>query len=325
MAKQMFEQYKFEKYVCVKETLRETLNTYGVAIIPNVLSEEECDSMISGFWDLFEHITQQWNIPLNRNDKKTWRQFYNLCPIHSMLVQHFGVGHAQSLWDLRQNPKIIDIFAHFWECSPEELLVSFDALSMHLPPEETGKGFNRGNTWYHTDQSYFTPEFKCVQSFITGLDIDDGDATLSIMEGSHKYHENFRQRFDIQDKKDWFKLSKEQQEFYQCPISHIKCPRGSLVLWDSRTIHCGIESTKGRPYPKIRYVGYLCYMPRKLATKTNLKKKQKAFDDLRTMSHNPCSGRLFGKNPQTYGKIIETIRQIDRPVLTELGKKLAGF
>jgi hypothetical protein len=66
-------------------------------------------------------------------------------------------------------------------------------------------------------------------------------------------------------------------------------------------------------------------MPRKFATKSNLKKKQKAFEDLRTMSHNPCNGRLFGKNPQTYGKIIETITQIERPILTDLGKKLAGF
>jgi len=43
------------------------------------------------------------------------------------------------------------------------------------------------------------------------------------------------------------------------------------------------------------------------------------------MSHNPCSGRLFGKNPQTYGKPIEPITQIERPILTDLGKKLAGF
>lgn len=318
-----FEMYVYEKYVCSKETLRETLNTYGVAIIPNVL--EDCDSMISGFWDFFEHITQKWKIPLTR-DKKTWREFYNLYPIHSMLVQHFGIGHAQVLWDLRQNPKIVDIFAHFWECAPEDLLVSFDAASMHLAPEHTNRGYNKGNTWYHTDQSYFKPEFKCVQSFITGLDIDDGDATLSIMEGSHKFHKEFKERFDIKDKKDWYKLSQLQQSFYDdCSIANIKCPKGSLVLWDSRTIHCGIESSKGRPNPKNRYVAYLCYMPRKLATKANLKKKQKAFEDLRTTSHNPCSGRLFGKSPQTYGKTIEEITIINRPELSELGMKLAGF
>jgi hypothetical protein len=321
-----FKSYIFEKYVCTKDTVRKTLNTYGVAIIPNVLDQDECQSMIDGFWDFFEHITQKWKTPLNRDDKKTWREFYKLFPIHSMLVQHFSVGHIQALWNLRQNIKIVEIFAEFWECAPEELLVSFDALSLHLKPEDTDKGSNKGNTWYHTDQSYFTPDFKCVQGMVTGLDIDDGDATLSIMEGSHKFHKEFKERFDIKDKKDWFKLSKEQQTFYDnCPIANIKCPKGSLLLWDSRTIHCGIEATLGRPIPKNRYVGYLCYMPRKFATNTNIKKKQKAFEDLRTMSHNPCSGRLFGKKPQTYGKVIEDIEPINRPELSELGMKLAGF
>jgi len=320
-----FDNYLYDRYVCTKETLRETLNIYGVAIIPNVLDQDECESMIEGFWDFFEHITQKWKTPLNRNDTKTWREFYKLFPIHSMLVQHFGIGHNQASWNLRQNPKIVEIFAEFWGCRQEELLVSFDALSMHLDPAITNKGSNKGNTWYHTDQSYFTPEFKCVQSFITGLDIENGDATLSIMEGSHKFHKEFKERFDIKDKKDWFKLSKEQIEFYQCPIMNIKCPKGSLVLWDSRTIHCGIESSEGRLNPKNRYVSYLCYMPRKFATKANLKKKQKAFEDLRTMSHNPCSGRLFGKRPQTYGKTIEEILPVHRPQLSDLGMKLAGF
>jgi hypothetical protein len=146
------------------------------------------------------------------------------------------------------------------------------------------------------------------------------------MEGSHKFHKEFKERFDIKEKKDWYKLSQSQQSFYDnCSIANIKCPKGSLVLWDSRTIHCGIESSKGRPTPKNRYVAYLCYMPRKLATKANLKKKQKAFEDLRTTSHNPCSGRLFGKSPQTYGKTIEEITIISRPELSELGMKLAGF
>jgi hypothetical protein len=322
-SKKEISNYEYDTFVCTKETLRQTLDTYGVAIIPNVLDEIECDIMIEKFWGFFEHITQQWKLPLNRHDKKTWREFYNLFPVHSMLVQHFGFGHA--LWNIRQNPKIVMIFAYLWECKMEELLASFDCGSMHLPPEDTGKGSNKGNTWYHTDQSYMRPDFECVQSFVTGMDIEDGDATLSIMVGSHKFHKEFKEQFDIKDKKDWFKLTKEQEKFYHCPIANIKCPRGSLVLWDSRTIHCGIESTMGRPNPKIRYVAYLCYMPRKYATDAFLKKKKKAFEELRTMSHHPCKGRLFGKMPQTYGKQIEPITPIERPELSELGMKLAGY
>lgn len=39
--------YEYEKYVTSKEKLRETLEEYGVAIIPNILDEKECDNIVS--------------------------------------------------------------------------------------------------------------------------------------------------------------------------------------------------------------------------------------------------------------------------------------
>jgi len=320
--------YESEKYFCTKETLKNTIDTYGVAIIPNVIDENECDMMVNQIWDFFEHISQKWETPINRNDKNTWREFYKLYPLHSMLIQHWGIGHAQSSWNVRQNIKIVEIFAHFWGCDINDLLVSFDGLSFNLPPEVTKKGWNRGNTWYHTDQSYTNSEFKCIQSFITGLDINEYDATLSFMEGSNKYHNDFKQKYNITDKSDWYKLSKQEESFYYdkgCVIKNIKCPKGSLVLWDSRTIHCGIEADKRRKIQNIRAVIYLCYMPRKLCDEANIKKKQKAFNELRTTTHYPCKIKLFSKDPRTYGGPMPNITEIEKPILTDLGKRLAGF
>ncbi len=45
----------------------------------------------------------------------------------------------------------------------------------------------------------------------------------------------------------------------------------------------------------------------------------------RTTSHYPCNPKLFPKNPRTYGKELPTIKIIDKPNVTELGLKLAGF
>ena len=148
------------------------------------------------------------------------------------------------------------------------------------------------------------------------------------MEGSNKYHKEFREQYNITNKANWYKLTREQQLFYSergCNIKNMKCPKGSMVFWDSRTIHCGIEADKRRKNPAVRSVIYLCYMPRSICNQVNLKKKQEAFNNLRTTSHYPCNIKLFAKNPRTYGGIMPETKQIDRPVLSELGYRLAGF
>ncbi len=320
--------YEYEKYSTTKEGLKDMIDKYGVAIIPNILDEKECDNMVNGIWDYFEHISHEWKNPISRDNQDSWKEFYKLYPLHSMLVQHWNIGHAQVSWDLRQNMKIVDIFSHFWNCKADELLVSFDGLSFNPPPEITNRGWNRNNTWYHTDQSYTNSNFKCIQSWITGLDVNEGDATLSFLEGSNKYHEEFADEYKISDKEDWYKLSKEEEQFYiskGCQYINIKCPKGSLVFWDSRTIHCGIEASKHRKNANFRAIVYLCYMPRSLCSKALLNKKQKAFNELRTTNHYPCKPKLFTKMPRTYGNEIPIITPIKTPIINDLGKKLAGF
>lgn len=316
------------KYHTTPEKLRDTIKKYGVAIIPKVLTEKECSDMLDGVWSYFEHITQDWPTPLSRKNKDSWREFSKLYPLHNMLVQHHQVGHAQVSWDIRQNPNVVNIFAKLWDVDPEELLVSFDGMSFALPPETTNRGwFNK--TWYHVDQSFTRNEFECVQSWVTALDVKEGDATLAVLEKSNRYHEEFANKFNVTDKADWYKFEKEQECFYLsekgCKEIRITCGKGDMILWDSRVCHCGVEAKRNRKTPNFRSVIYLCYTPRILATESNLKKKKKAFDELRSTTHYPHKSKLFAKSPRTYGQELLPTTPINPPVLTALGKKLAGY
>jgi hypothetical protein len=137
------------KFHCTKETLRSTLAKYGVAIIPTILDPLEITAMKQGAWQAVEHMGKHLSIPITQANPASWRSYGELFPMHNMLVQHWQVGHAQFIWDLRQNPKIVDTFATLWNCKPTDLLTSMDALSFHFPPETTHKGyFNKA--WYHT-------------------------------------------------------------------------------------------------------------------------------------------------------------------------------
>jgi len=320
--------HEFERYKADKNNFKSVLEEFGVAIIPNILDNEESDEIINGIWDFLEHISQPWDKPINRNDKESWKEFFELYPMHSMLLKNWNIGHAHISWKIRQNPKILEIFSILWNVKPEELLVSFDSLSFHIPPEITKRGWFKDNLWLHSDQSFTDNRFKCVQAWVTGLDVNENDGTLAFLEKSHNFHEDFGRDFEIKDKKDWYKLDNIELEYYlnnECELKKIKCPKGSLVLWDSRTIHCGIQPNKQRTAPNFRAIIYLCYQPRIFANKKQLEKKIKAFEELRTTSHWPCNIKLNSKNPQTYGNLLRNYAMINIPILEEIGYKLAGY
>jgi hypothetical protein len=327
------ELYEFERYMCTVDTVRERLEAYGVAIIPSVLNGEECDAMVAGMWDTLEHWTQDWPIQIHRDNPASWRLFQDLFPTRHMLLQHYKVGHAQFVWDLRQNWRIVAIFAALWNCDPRDLLVSFDGASFHMPSETTRIGWSqKGGNDLHTDQSYTRNGFECVQSWVTGFDVNPGDATLQFLEGSHHFHEDFARHFGVTERANWYMMEKEDSaghlDFYLqrgCQRRFIQCPRGSLVLWDSRLIHCGTRPMRWREQANFRCVVYLCYQPRTGARPRDLRKKREAFERLRMTSHWPCRPKLFAEGFRNYGKDVKGVRELNPPVLAELGERFAGF
>ena len=317
---------EYKSYDTDLKGLKDTLLRYGVAVIPNVLNAGELEHMRAGCWDVLETITQKFSQPIQRNDQKSWSSFYQLMPIHSMLLQHYGVGHAQFVWDVRQNPRVHQVFSDIWQTP--ELLVSYDGLSVHLPPEVTGRGWYLGNNWLHTDQSYTRNDFECVQGFVTGYDINEGDASLTILEGSHQIHIDVAKEFKITDTADWYKLNEEQLKYYKsrgCDQKVVKCRAGSLVLWDSRTIHAGREPERTRSAPNFRLVVYVCMTPKKWCRPDRLKRHIEIFEQGRMTTHWPHKPKMFGLNPRTYGRPMPTTCPLPSPILSPSGRQLVGY
>jgi hypothetical protein len=316
--------YEFDKYVATKETLKEVINKYGVAIIPNVLDENECINMQNEMWNYLEHITSNWLIPIDRNDQITWRQITKIIDTN-LLFELFNIGHSQMAWDVRQNPKVVDIFAHYWDVKRNELHASFDGASIYFPPEvvKSNYFFEEVSKWYHIDKNYSNDDIELLQSWITGYDVFDGDATLAFLETSNNYYDNFINLFDVKKNKN---LNEEELKFYldRCDEKLIKCPKGSLVLWSNKTVHCGMPPFYTRENDNIRCVSYLCYTPKIYCNKENLKKKKKAFNDLDTTTHVPYEIKL---KPVLSDELYQqyNITKINKPIITSLGYSLAGF
>ena len=110
-----------------------------------------------------------------------------------------------------------------------------------------------------------------------------------------------------------------------CNPYAVKAGIGSIVLWDSRTIHQGKEPEKLRVNENFRIAVYVCMMPRNMSNNKALEKKRKAFNELRVTNHWANNPKLFPKSPRTYGNEIPEFNQIHPPQLNEIGMRLAGF
>ena len=154
------------------------------------------------------------------------------------------------------------------------------------------------------------------------IDVNTGDGTLAFYEGSHNHHTGFGEEFGITDTGNWYKVDEVKINYYierGCEVKRIKCPKGSMVLWDSRLIHFGVEPVKDRPIPNFRCVAYLCYSPRKLAPQKNIEKKRKAFEEMRMTTHWPCNVKLFPKTPRTWGAEVLEMTTLPPPRVSALG------
>lgn len=301
----------------------EELTRLGAAVLPSLLDADACAAMREGAAAMFRDLI----------DEPMPGALYKLYPKHGMLLQHWGVGQAQWVWDVRAHPAVVEAFATLWQCDPKELICSFDGISYAPPHEVTKRGYYRGNDWFHRDQRYTAvPQqaAECYQGWVTAHDVRPGDATLTYLEGSHLLQREFVAAFPdaiLKSKDDWLKLDEKQLAWYKerCPVRLVSCPAGSLVLWDSRTIHAGKEALKDRAQPNERLVVYVCMTPREKASDAVLKKRIKAFEEQRMTSHWPHRCKLFPLLPRTYGGEIPKVRKLAPPVLDEVGRCLVGY
>ena len=102
---------------------------------------------------------------------------------------------------------------------------------------------------------------------------------------------------------------------------------GDLYLWSSKTVHSGRPPLRQTASPEVflRGVVYVSMQPKRFATPADIKRKLKAYNELRTTSHNAARGvTLFPQHPRTYGSAIDTVvRPITaRPALSPLGRSL---
>lgn len=134
------------------------LNTHGYAVVPNVLSHQECDHIIDQAWEWLSQL----GTGIDRKDPKTWTN--DQWPSNfNGIIQRYRIGHAPFVWKARTSSNVIGVFKEIW--GTRELLTSFDAMCI-LRPAEMVENLENTQSWFHTDQSPKKEGFHCVQGVL---------------------------------------------------------------------------------------------------------------------------------------------------------------
>ncbi len=307
------------------KSLVKKLKKNGVATLSDILDEKECENITI---DAFKWLNEK---PLNKedkfdiNDKKTWRNISKkFNALHGGMIQHHNIGQSQFAWNVRSHPNVKKVFEKLFKTN--DLYVSFDGVNITPPPEVTNLGKRTSRLWFHTDQGYKKKGMISIQSFVTMMNVDEGDSTLLVLKGSNVFHEEFFETFKtFRPNGDWCKLTEEHLDWFitkkGCKPTAIKASKGSIILWESRTIHMGLSAASERQNKdRFRLIIYVAMFPKTNLTESDKEKRKKWFEEGRMTSH--WGTKLFSKIPRTYGTAIIQMNEYVPPILNEIGKLL---
>lgn len=338
----------------IQSSYLKDLEELGYCVVPQVLSTSEAEALYQRVWH--EYIEKAWP-NCRMDDRSNWKEAF---PRHNPYGIFAGpAGQTQVMWDLRQEPRIVDVFAQVWNTS--DLIVSMDGLSVMCPPEIREGYFE---PWPHVDQAILRRQDNVAHSnnppidFISESLLSTKPFTIQgqfLFEDSNecdggfycipKSHLRFAEFAPELEAIDALEISGDEKrklridyllDFFNSDElgnpyirKHITAPRGSLILWDSRTVHWNQHPCKDRPSPKVRMVGYLCYVPKTRLTDEGRTTRRKAFETGTSTGHNPAYPELKRTKDhikQEYEQYLEDPGYIQPKInFTELGESLLGL
>lgn len=322
----------------------------GYQVIPAALNRNDAEKALSDVFDMLEGL-RPLDHPLHfdRNDPATYRVSNVLQSGGHGVINNYGIGHQQFLWDIRQ--LVEPVFRRLYRVDADDKKTpfwsSFDGMCIKMPPEYSSRPSYHSSMrdWFHFDQGpRFAGRHCTVQGFVALTPSSELDATLVVLAGSHHHHAAFFSVFKRHDKKDFVLFNEEELKWLLSRPGvrrvAVPCKPGDLLLWNSLTAHCNKLPTNQRPYPRMRIGAYVCMKPAHLEYLTNkgpveisrpmflnkARKRLEYFYTRRTTSHNPLYFRPQVSWPMRFGKPLDPVHMPTAwPKLTPAGLRLAGF
>lgn len=298
------------------EEARTHLEDNGYVVINDVMDADQLIHARELMWQFLETRCPD----IVRNDPATWETPRWPAQPSNGIVS--AGGQSQVSWFTRVLPKVRETFAALWR--DDNLLCSFDTFNVFRPWHNKPELKTMGG-WFHVDQNWARlPNMECVQGLVTLLDADSTTGGLTVIPASHKEFEPIAQRMGVSAGRGHFIPIDVRDPVRKLPIKLVTARAGSLLLWDSRTVHCNMPAVEGPRQPPegelLRMVVYVCMTPRSKATHDVLRQRASAYESNASTSHWPHLLHLSGAMPGDQ-KLQEASEEVRRLVVGDESSK----
>lgn len=237
------------------------LAKHGVCLVTGILSENECLDF-ERFWqaDLLSVLdsTREDNISnatakrLREEGIGTWPEAWSANLGKKGMVSQRALPHGAFAWNSRLHTEVRKVFANIFSTPAEDLAVGLDCVFWSAADSAAAES---NNEWLHCDQNHRTGmTWPCVQGVLYVWPSEsEKSSTTVVWPGSHR--DVYRCIMDDMTAYSRGRVAGGQgihlhsladpqlrENITSKAVAgsrRVPCPAGSLLLWDSRTIHQG--------------------------------------------------------------------------------------
>lgn len=263
-----------------REKIQYALDKYGVCVLQDCIEDPQ-----KHFKDSIDWLSEK--IDALTDDPITWiPENIPYGPRYGMMQTI--IGHSPTAWKMRK--LAYPYFAKLHDTN--ELYTSIDGASIYPPPKDK---FRKQKDWPHIDQTKST--CYCIQGQVV---LTTTSAAFRCTPFSHHYYEELCVEYDIKPTpSNWFKFKDEDISIVSQNFDHWQIPipvkAGSIILWNSKTIHSSMYHTKNDDW---RCTYYVCFRPQKEYTSRNVHTLKRALKEGRMTNH--WGTKLMGKRQGSF-------------------------
>ena len=192
-----------------------------------------------------------------------------------------------------------------------------------------------GEDWFHLDQGAQRQGLHAYQGAVYLEETCEMDHCFRVMTGSHHLHTEFFKTFPKADEKsrrqEFLRLTEKQKEWYKCKgkckETKVPCPKGGIILWDSRLVHDNCKPEFDRQHKdRWRFVVFVTMTPAIWAKPEDIEKKADAYHNLLMTTHWASQGvKSFKPYRVKKQETCVTIETLPKIALTKEARLLFGI